>query len=99
MAKKTKLSLGKTLPVSSKSKVKKKTISLKSLTNSIPKLFPIVGIGSSAGGLDALERFFIHMPIDSGMSFVIIQHLEPTYKSQLSTLFQRFTSMKVFLSE
>lgn len=96
MAQKTKLSLEKTSSVNSRSKVKKKTISPKFIPNSIPKKFPIVGIGSSAGGLDALERFFVHMPIDSGMSFVIIQHLDPTYKSQLSKLFQRFTSMKVF---
>ena len=37
--------------------------------------FPIVGLGASAGGLEALETFFTHMPADSGIGFVIIQHL------------------------
>ncbi|MDO9240184.1 MAG: chemotaxis protein CheB, partial [Methylicorpusculum sp.] len=39
--------------------------------------FPIVGIGASAGGLEALEQFFRHAPIDSGMAFVLVQHLDP----------------------
>ena len=41
----------------------------------------IVGIGASAGGLEALERFLKAMPNDSGMAFVIIQHLSPDFKS------------------
>ena len=40
--------------------------------------FPIVGIGASAGGLEALEQFFANMPKDSGMAFVVIQHLTRT---------------------
>ena len=43
--------------------------------------FPIVGLGASAGGLEALEAFFLHMPSDSGIAFVIIQHLSPKHKS------------------
>ena len=42
--------------------------------------FPIVGIGTSAGGLEALEHFLSHVPKNSGMAFVIIQHLDPTRK-------------------
>ncbi|MFQ3621485.1 MAG: chemotaxis protein CheB, partial [Spirochaetales bacterium] len=37
----------------------------------------VVGIGASAGGLEALEQFFRHMPVDSGLAFVVIQHLSP----------------------
>jgi two-component system CheB/CheR fusion protein len=58
--------------------------------------FPIVGIGASAGGLDAFERFFRAMPPDTGMAFVIVQHLDPTHRSLLTELVQKFTSMKVY---
>ena len=57
--------------------------------------FPIVGIGASAGGLEALERFLRHVPVDSGMAYVIIQHLDPTHKGLMSELLQRATGMKV----
>jgi two-component system CheB/CheR fusion protein len=57
--------------------------------------FPIVGIGASAGGLEALEQFFSNMPINSGMAFVVIQHLDPTHKGLLTELIQRITKMPV----
>jgi len=57
--------------------------------------FPIVGIGASAGGLEALELFLSHVPKKSGMAFVIIQHLDPTRKGTMPELLQRATSMKV----
>jgi PAS domain S-box-containing protein len=57
--------------------------------------FPIVGIGASAGGLEALVQFFDHAPEDSGMAFVIIQHLDPTQKGMMPELLQRSTAMKV----
>ena len=57
--------------------------------------FPIVGIGASAGGLEALEQFFGAMPKDSGMAFVVIQHLDPTHVGIMPELLQRITSMKV----
>jgi two-component system, chemotaxis family, CheB/CheR fusion protein len=57
--------------------------------------FPIVGIGASAGGLEALEHFLGVMPADSGMALVVIQHLDPTRKAIMSELLQRTTSMKV----
>ncbi len=58
-------------------------------------LFPIVGIGASAGGLDAFQKFFTNMPPDTGMAFVLVQHLDPTHKSILSELIKRYTSMQV----
>lgn len=57
--------------------------------------FPVVGIGSSAGGLEAMEIFFKHMPEDSGMCFVVIQHLDPNYVGVLPEILQRCTAMKV----
>lgn len=57
--------------------------------------FPIVGIGASAGGLEALEQFFSNMPSDTGMAFVVIQHLDPTHVGILPELLQRVTSMHV----
>jgi two-component system CheB/CheR fusion protein len=58
--------------------------------------FPIVGIGASAGGLEALEQFFTNMPKDSGMAFVVIQHLDPNHVGIMPELLQRITPMKVF---
>ncbi len=55
----------------------------------------VVGIGASAGGLVALQLFFDHMPADSDMAFVIIQHLSPDFKSQMDELLSRHTSMPI----
>jgi two-component system CheB/CheR fusion protein len=57
--------------------------------------FPVVGIGASAGGLEALEQFFSNMPVKSGMAFVVIQHLDPTHNGLLTELIQRTTEMPV----
>ncbi len=57
--------------------------------------FPVVGIGSSAGGLEALELFLKHVPYPCGMAFVIIQHLDPTHKGIMVELLQRVTAMPV----
>ncbi len=59
------------------------------------RLFPIVGIGASAGGLEALDLFLRNVPTDSGIAFVVIQHLEPTQKDFMVELLQRATTMKV----
>lgn len=56
---------------------------------------PIIGIGASAGGLEAFEKFFRHTPIDTGMAFVVVQHLSPTHVSMLTEILQRTTSMLV----
>ena len=58
--------------------------------------FPIVGIGASAGGLEALEQFFSNMPKNSGMAFVVIQHLDPNHAGIMPELLQRITQMTVF---
>ncbi len=57
--------------------------------------FPIVGIGASAGGLEALEEFLRHVPEGSGMALVVVQHLDPTHKGVMAELLQRTTKMKV----
>lgn len=61
----------------------------------VERRFPIVAIGASAGGLEALEQFLSHVPADSGMAFVVIQHLDPTAKGMLPELLQRATPMPV----
>ncbi|MDD3814318.1 MAG: chemotaxis protein CheB, partial [Desulfocapsaceae bacterium] len=60
--------------------------------------FPVVGIGASAGGLEAFEAFFSAMPddVEPGMAFVLVQHLAPEYKSILVDLIRRYTQMQVF---
>lgn len=55
----------------------------------------VAGIGASAGGLDALEKFLNHAPKDSGMAFVVVSHLDPTQPGALPEILQRFTAMKV----
>jgi two-component system, chemotaxis family, CheB/CheR fusion protein len=55
----------------------------------------MVGMGASAGGLEAFETFFTHMPPDSGMAFVLVQHLAPDRASLLPELLARHTRMPV----
>ncbi|MCA9838306.1 MAG: PAS domain-containing protein, partial [Trueperaceae bacterium] len=57
--------------------------------------FPVVGIGASAGGLKAFEAFFKHLPENPGMAFVLIQHLDPNHRSELSELLQNHTRLPV----
>jgi chemotaxis response regulator CheB len=59
------------------------------------KRVPIVGVGSSAGGLEALGKMFQNMPTDSGVGFVLIQHLDPSHKSSMVELLSRYTDMEV----
>ena len=49
----------------------------------------IVGIGASAGGLEALEQFFARVPVSSGLAYIVVQHLDPTQKAMLAELLQR----------
>ncbi|MFH7326099.1 chemotaxis protein CheB [Desulfurivibrio sp. C05AmB] len=58
-------------------------------------LFPIVGLGASAGGLEAMLQFLRHGPENSGMAFVVVQHLDPNHKGLLPELLQRATGMEV----
>ena len=58
-------------------------------------LFPVVGIGASAGGLDAFKQLIRTIPEDSGMAFILVQHLDPMHESILSELLQRVTKIPV----
>jgi two-component system CheB/CheR fusion protein len=73
---------------------KTKTVTEKIVTP-VARQFPIVGIGASAGGLEALEQFFKNMPVNNGMAFVVIQHLDPNHVGIMPELLQRITGMKV----
>ncbi len=62
--------------------------------------FYVVGIGASAGGLEALEQFFNAIPHDTGMAFVVVQHLSPDFESHMEALLgrqtrSRFTGLKI----
>jgi two-component system CheB/CheR fusion protein len=59
----------------------------------------IVGMGGSAGGLEAFEDFFKNLPVDTGIAFVLVPHLDPTHKGFMPELIQRTTSMKVLQAE
>jgi two-component system CheB/CheR fusion protein len=76
-------------PVSAETSIAKKT------ANDDHNAFPIMAIGASAGGLEALEQFFSNMPQESGIAFVVIQHLDPTHVGIMPELLQRITPMKV----
>jgi two-component system CheB/CheR fusion protein len=60
-----------------------------------PKHFPIVGVGASAGGLEAFTELLEHLPLDTGLGFVLVQHLDPHHESVLTDLLTRATSMPV----
>ncbi|REG82318.1 chemotaxis protein CheB [Algoriphagus antarcticus] len=57
--------------------------------------FPIVGIGASAGGLDAFRRLLTAIPESSGMAYVLVQHLDPSHESMLPEILQRVTNIPV----
>ena len=61
--------------------------------------FPIVGVGASAGGLEAFTQLLKHLPADSGMAFVLIQHLDPTHASFLRDALAKATPMTVSQAE
>ncbi len=58
-------------------------------------VFPIVGIGGSAGGLEAFTEFLENLPADTGMAFIFVQHLDPTHESELPRILSRMTTMPV----
>ena len=59
----------------------------------------IVGMGASAGGLEALQQFFARMPANSGLCFVVIQHLSPDYRSLMAEILGKHTGMRVLQAE
>ena len=72
------------------------SVALQPLKRNSAQTPAIVGIGASAGGLDAFITFFSTMPPDSGMAFVLVQHLDPHQPSLLPELLASYTSMPVF---
>src|SRR5580658_1910945 len=63
--------------------------------STLEPLFPLVAIGASAGGLEALELFLKHVPAQSGMAFVVVQHLDPTHRGMLVELLLRVSTIPV----
>src|SRR5882672_1069349 len=59
----------------------------------------IVGIGASAGGLEALEQLFDALPADTGMAFVVVQHLSPDFRSLMDELISRHSEMPVVIAD
>ena len=81
-------------------RAKKETPALKTerpTASSTPGYY--VALGASAGGLEAIESYFTHMPPDSGMSFIVVQHLSPDYKSLMVELLSKKTAMPVHRAE
>ncbi len=69
---------------------------LKHTKTTIPKnLFPVIGIGASAGGLEAFKKFIRPIPQNSGMAYILVQHLHPEHSSSLPEILQRETQVKV----
>ncbi len=79
---------------SSKRKTRKKVVAAP-VTSEVGSPVPIVGIGASAGGLEAFTRLLKHLPSDTGLGFVLVQHLDPQHDSALVQLLARTTSMPV----
>jgi two-component system CheB/CheR fusion protein len=71
------------------------TISKKEVPSELPLKIHIVGIGASAGGLEAIEQFLSNVHDTSGMAYVVVQHLDPTHKGMLPELLQRVSRMRV----
>lgn len=63
--------------------------------NTLADSFPIVGIGASAGGFEAISKLLKHLPKDTGMVFIFVQHLDPIYKSKLTDLLSPISAMPV----
>jgi two-component system CheB/CheR fusion protein len=99
--KKSRINSPKTAAVRKKDATRKNKTDAKSVApdceftskNGIP--LPIIGIGASAGGLEAFEAFFEAMPVDAGLAFVLVPHLDPTHVSIMPELIQKRTKMQV----
>ncbi|WP_434045598.1 MULTISPECIES: chemotaxis protein CheB [Sorangium] len=78
---------------------------MRDATNARPRTAPpaagpyVVGIGASAGGLEALEHFFDNLPKESGMAFVVVQHLSPDFRSLMDEILGRRTELPIHLVE
>jgi two-component system CheB/CheR fusion protein len=58
-------------------------------------MVPVIGVGASAGGLEAYTQLLTHLRVDTGMGFVLVQHLDPNHESALTSLLARSTAMPV----
>lgn len=76
--------------------MKSKEIVKESFAESEKINFPVVCLGASAGGLEAFEQFLSNVPENSGMAYIVIQHLDPDQKGMLPELLQRVSKMKVY---
>ena len=85
--------------INKRSPVKKRKAATQITLPSADNSFYVVGIGASAGGLDALERFFKNMPEQSGIAFIVVSHLDPNHISIMPELIQKVTKMKIFQAE
>jgi len=74
---------------------RKKASPVSKAYSSAVKPFPIVGVGASAGGLEAFTQLLKHLPADSGMGFVLVQHLDPDHESALTQILTRVTSIPI----
>ncbi|MDZ4059273.1 MAG: chemotaxis protein CheB, partial [Bacteroidales bacterium] len=78
--------------------ITKQSKSKTAITKTLPEFhihFPIVAIGASAGGLEAMMELLKHLPPDTGMAFIYVQHLSPDHKSMLTEILSKKTRMKV----
>ena len=85
----------KTRGSSSKAGVSQTAKSKVDSVEAVDRSFPIVGIGASAGGLEACSEFFNQLPTSTGMAFVLVQHLDPSHKSMLTELLSRTTPLPI----
>jgi two-component system CheB/CheR fusion protein len=83
------------IKASKKSETEKEKGTLTKLKSNARNPFTVVAIGSSAGGLEAGSELFKHLPADTGMAYIYVQHLSPTHKSFLSDILSKTTKMKV----
>ena len=67
--------------------------------NAADKALPVVGIGASAGGLEALETFFTHLSPQTGFAFIVVTHQQPGHISLLADLLKKYTTMPVLCAE
>lgn len=85
--------------VVSKAKQVRRPVIAKNPPPVLPRPFPVVGLGASAGGLEALEQFLKNVPAQSGLAFVVMQHLDPTYRGIMAELLHlRERSVGIVLS-
>ena len=85
----------KTIKTSGTTKRKRASAKKNAATDLLPKPFPIVGFGASAGGIEAFTKLLKHLDANLGMAYVLIMHLSPNHKSALAEIVQATTKMKV----